>query len=110
MTTFRAAIQICGLSLSEAADFLGVRPDTAKSWSQGRNAPPPGVWEMLSALYQRIEAAADHASAELEPGLMDRKAMNNVTADDGADPLPGGADAVAGAMALLLAMADIEDD
>lgn len=55
----------------------------------------------MADLYHRIEYAADHASPELEPGLMDRRVMNNVQADDGADPLPG-----AGALALLMAIRD----
>lgn len=106
MTTFKAALSICGLSISEAADYLGVRLDTVKSWSQGRNSPPPGVWQMLADLYARIEDAADHAAGQLEPGMMDRRVMNSLTADDGADPLPGSGDGVAGAMALLLALSD----
>ncbi|TKD17940.1 hypothetical protein FBT96_12410 [Rhodobacter capsulatus] len=107
-TTFAAAIAICGLSQQEAADYLGVRIDTVKSWSSGRNPPPDGVWGMLADLYRRVENAADHASSQIEPDLMDKRAMNNLQADSGEDPLPGGAAAVAGAMALLLAIGDIE--
>lgn len=106
MTTFKAAIAICGLSQGEAATFLGVSIGSVKDWGRGKGAPPPGVWEMLADLYARIEDASDFASSQIEPGLMDRRAMNNVTADDGADPLPGGGDAVAGAMALLMAVRD----
>lgn len=105
-TTFSAAIAICGLSQQEAADYLDVRLDTVKSWSAGRNPPPEGAWQMLSDLYRRIEDAADYASAQIEPGLMDRRAMNNLQADSGTDPLPGGGDAVAGAMALLLSIGE----
>ncbi len=107
MTTFKSAMSICGLSQSEAAEFLGVSIQSVKDWSRGKSAPPVGVWEMLSDLYVRIEGAADFASANLEPGMMDRRVMNNVQADQGDDPLPGGGAHVAGAMALLLA---IEDD
>lgn len=104
MTTFRAALSICGLSQQEAADYIDVRLDTVKSWSSGRGNPPEGVWRTLADLYRRIEDAADFASAQLDPPLMDRLAMNNVLADSGEDPLPASADAVAGAMALLLAI------
>lgn len=104
MTTFKAALAICGLSQVEAADYLGSRIDTVKSWSQGRNAPPMGVWKDLADLYRRIENTADFAAGNLEPGLMAPRIANNIQADDGEDPLPGHADDVAGAMALLLAV------
>lgn len=58
----------------------------------------------MAALYERLEDAADYASALLETGLIDRRDMNNVTADNGPDPLPGSADRVAGAMTLLMAL------
>ena len=92
--------------MREAADFLEVSYDTAKSWSQGRNAPPAGVWRDLADLYARIEVAADFAASNLEPGLMSPRIANNLDADDGQDPLPGHGPSVAGAMALLLAMQD----
>lgn len=104
MTTYKAALAICGLSQQEAAAFHGVSLASVKDWCRGKGAPPSGVWVDLSDLYRRIEDAADNACADLEPSLMDRRVMNNVAADDGADPLPGLGDMVAGAMALLLAM------
>ncbi len=104
MTTYKSALSICGLSQQEAAVFHGVSLASVKDWCRGRSTPPVGVWEQLSDLYQRIEDAADHASAMLEPGLMDRRVMNNVSADSGDEPLPGSGDMAAGAMALLLAI------
>ncbi|MEM9129932.1 MAG: helix-turn-helix domain-containing protein [Pseudomonadota bacterium] len=106
MTTYKSALAICGLSQQEAAIFLGVSLASVKDWCRGRSTPPVGVWNMLAGLYARIEDAADHASSQLEPSLMDRRVMNNVAADSGADPLPGAGDMVAGAMALLLAIQD----
>ena len=106
MTTFKASLAICGLSQQEAATFLDVSIQSIKDWCRGKSAPPPGVWAMLSDLYRRIETAAGFASSNLEPELMDRRVMNNVTADDGHDPLPGSGDHISGAMALLLAMQD----
>ena len=102
MTTYKAALSICGLSQQEAAVFHSVSLASVKDWCRGRSTPPIGVWDQLADLYERIEAAADHASSMLEPGLMDRQVMNNVAADSGPDPLPGGGDIVAGAMALLI--------
>lgn len=104
MTTFKSAIAICGLSQQQAADFLGVSLQTVKHWSSGRNNVPGGVWEMLSDLYVRIEQAADHAAVELD--AVDPRQWGSITADLGDDPLPDGADSAAGAMALLLAVAD----
>lgn len=109
MTTFRSACHICGLSLREVAEYLDVSHDTAKAWSQGRNAPPWGVWRDLAELYTRIENAADVAADTLEPGGMTLRVANDVQADDGNDPLPGGGADVAGAMALLLAVRDADD-
>lgn len=102
MNTFKSSLAICGLSQQQAADFLGVALQTVKHWSSGRNNPPQGVWEMLSDLYRRIEDAADHAAVELD-GVNPRQ-WGNIQADNGDDPLPSGADAVAGAMALLIAV------
>ena len=104
MSTFKSALAICGLSQKQAADYLGVSLQTVKHWSSGRNNVPGGVWEMLSDLYTRIEDAADSASVKLDD--VDPRQWGNIQANHTADPLPGGADQVAGAMALLLAISD----
>lgn len=110
MTTFKASLGLCGLSQKEAAEYLGVSLDSVKGWCRGKTPPPRGVWDALSDLLARIEGAADNASSMIEPDLMDRAAMNNVEADAGENPLPSGADAVAGALALLLAIRDVRGD
>lgn len=115
-TTFAAALEICGLTRAEAAAFLDVSPSSIDDWTKpritkfGPASPPSGVWAQLAVLYRRIEDAADNASGLIQPDLMDRKAMNNLAADSGDDPLPGHADLTAGAMALLLAWADQMDE
>lgn len=58
MTLFKLLCDRCGLSHGGAADFLGVRVDTVKSWSAGRNPTPAGVIDALRALYRKIERAA----------------------------------------------------
>ena len=110
MTTFKSALSICGLSQSQAADLFDVKIDTVKSWCAGRNAPPPGVWDMLADLYRRIEDAADHASAKIEIGDVHPRQWGHIQSDDGADPFPGAGADVAGAMALLIAIREIRDD
>lgn len=103
MTTFAAILRLCGLSHTEAAEFFGVRLDTVKSWSAGRNPVPEGVWQMAADLWRRIEDAADNAS--FDDAINDPRSRANVSADD-ADGLPGGASEAAGAMALLVAIGD----
>jgi DNA-binding XRE family transcriptional regulator len=109
MTTFKSALNLCGLSQQEAAGFLDVSLGSVKDWCRGKTAPPIGVWEMLSDLFLRIEGASDFASARLDPDLMDRRALNSITADDGKDPLPESSTNAAGAMALLTAFRDLDN-
>lgn len=61
MSAFKQALAICGLTQSEAADFLNVRLDTVKSWSSGRNPVPDGVWQQLGEIYDRMDESADNA-------------------------------------------------
>ncbi len=61
MTLFALLRDRCGLSHREAAEFLGVRLDTVKSWSSGRNPCPPGVIEALRSLYRSMDRAASEA-------------------------------------------------
>ena len=102
-TTFAAAIQLCGLSQQEAADFLGVRLDTVKSWSSGRNPPPAGVWAMLAQLWVQIESLAEKASDTMDVNSMTRTDLAEVVVNDSVDPLPGHSNTAAGALAVLLA-------
>lgn len=108
MTTFRHALMICGLTHAEAADFLGVRPDTIHSWSSGRRRVPPGVWEMLAGLYEQIQDAATGAADVMVRDGIDPRAWNKIEADlvgrsGETIPTPG-ALAAAGAAALLMAV------
>ncbi len=66
MTPCALLLQACGLSHREAAELLGVRIDTVKSWSAGRNRAPAGVIAELRALHGRIEAAAGAAVRAIE--------------------------------------------
>lgn len=106
MSTFKSAIAVCGLSQSEAAEFLGVSLDTVKSWCQERRQVPKGVWKMMAELFERVQDAADFAAEHMAENGIDPKAFENLDADNGPDPLPEGATRVAGAMALLMAVAD----
>ncbi|MCB1447070.1 MAG: hypothetical protein KDJ87_15090 [Rhizobiaceae bacterium] len=111
MSTFKYAIAICGLSQSEAAEFLQVSIDTIKSWSSSRAHPPFGVWSQLASLWRQIEEACDGAASEIEIGRVDRVYFNNIEADIVGNELPfEGARKVAGAMALLIALEDLAEE
>lgn len=60
-TAYALLLDRCGISQREAAAFHGVRLDTVKSWSAGRNAAPAGVVAELRGLYAQIETAATEA-------------------------------------------------
>ena len=66
MSLFDAALKIVGLSRTEAADFLDVRPDTVNSWCTGRRTPPAGAWDDLRALYALQQRAVDEALDVIE--------------------------------------------
>ena len=57
-TIFKLACQSCGLTMSEATAFLGVREGTAKDWWLGRRTPKPSVLADLLDLAQHQERAA----------------------------------------------------
>lgn len=107
MTTFKYALSICGLSQQEAAEFFGVALPTVKDWSRGSSRPPEGVWRMLASLFGQIQDAADGAADVMQLDGIDPRAWVNLDADLNHDALPvSGALKAAGAMALLMAVAD----
>lgn len=107
MSTYKAAITVCGLSQQAAAEFHGVNLDTIKSWCAGRRDPPHGVWVMLANLFCQIAEAADKAAETMSLDGIDPRAYNNLEAALTNDPLPTiGAMKAAGAMALLMAIAE----
>lgn len=65
-TAFKKTISICGLTQSEAANFLGVRIDTVKSWCADRNTPPAGAWRELADLYDQMQCAVEAALELIE--------------------------------------------
>lgn len=58
-TLYSACLARLGLSQSEAAALHGVRIDTVKSWSSGRNPVPQGVWDDLRSVEAQIAERAD---------------------------------------------------
>lgn len=53
-TLYAACLSRLGLSQSEAASWHGVRLDTVKSWSAGRNPVPDGAWADLRGYEAKI--------------------------------------------------------
>lgn len=53
-TLYAACLARLGLSLQEAAHLHGVRLDTVKSWSAGRNSVPDGAWDELRQFEAQI--------------------------------------------------------
>lgn len=66
MTLYAAALRRLGLSQAEAAAYHGVRLDTVKSWSAGRNRVPAGAWAELRRLYNQQVIAIDAALQLIE--------------------------------------------
>ena len=110
MSTFKRALQICGLSQQEAAYFFDVRVDTIKSWSAGRNPVPPGVWKMLADLFEQIQDAAEGGLKHMAENGIDERAFANISADTVNNELPHeSACEAAGAMALLMALSHVTE-
>jgi predicted transcriptional regulator len=104
MTTFKAAIDICGLAHKQAADYFGVSQATIKTWSSGKTPPPIYAWHMLASLLEQIMSVADRTSANLELSVMNRAEISVVKANDSSDELPGSAGDAASAMAIMMAI------
>lgn len=52
---FQAWCDAMGFTLNQAADALGIGPDTAKNYSSGRGKVPLVAALAMSALYHRIK-------------------------------------------------------
>lgn len=61
VSVFGATLKLVGLSQPEAAAYLKVSRDTARSWACGRSKVPPKAWDKLRKLYERQQSAADEA-------------------------------------------------
>ncbi|MGE0408738.1 MAG: helix-turn-helix domain-containing protein [Amphiplicatus sp.] len=109
MTLFAASLHLLGLSQSEAADFLDVRPDTLKSWCSGRRNPPEGIWAPLRALYERQQIAVDHALELIEEKRPDEIAPAMKGPRSTSWPSEGAHMAVAAAVALSVDLPVIDE-
>lgn len=109
MTIFKAALGICGLSQTEAADFFPASLNSIKDWSAGRANPPPGIWRKLADLYDQIVQASEDALDTLEIGEVKRHTVNDLAKHLHGEGLPTqGAQMAASAMFFLSRI--IDDD
>jgi len=104
---FRRAIKACGMTQQEAADYVGYSIFTVKSWSLGRRSIPDAVWDKLSDLHQKLEAAAKLSAENRGPEdpFFFRDARQSLEALQ----LPKGSIKVAEAMAIKIASSADED-
>jgi hypothetical protein len=58
-TIYAACLARLGLSQPEAAALHGVRPDTVKSWSAGRNPVPERIYDELREYAAQIAERSD---------------------------------------------------
>lgn len=74
-TLYSACLSRLGLSQAGAAALHGVRLDTVKSWSAGRNRVPDGAWADLrqreAAIIERAETIRDLWEDAGEPREID---------------------------------------
>jgi len=65
---FRFRREICGIELSELAEDLGVRLDTAKRWENPKKGYPPSLraWAYVDSAYDKVIGAVDAAIAQVE--------------------------------------------
>lgn len=65
---FRLMREACGIELSDLADELGVRLDTAKRWENPKKGMPPSLraWAYVDASYSRLLDAVETAVQQVE--------------------------------------------
>jgi hypothetical protein len=69
MVEIQPALQICGLSRQEAADFFGISMRTLERWLAG--GAPDGAMAELADFYDRMDASAEAALAVMRANPAD---------------------------------------
>lgn len=108
MTVFKAALGLCGLSLPDAAEFLGVGTSTVKQYSAGNRPVPAHVWNMLAPLYAQIVDLSEHALDTFEMDELTPDNMAEIAKHEYGETLPAPAMEAAAAMFFLTRMTDGE--
>ena len=100
---FKATLSLCGLTLSGASEFLGVRRDTVVSWSADRSLPPEEIWVRPSDLYAAIGRSRSSTDASIDLSTIRPRQWAELVTDLETG-LPEGPNQNAQAAALLLAI------
>lgn len=108
MSVFKSALGICGLSIADAAEFLGLSESLVKQYSAGNRRPPDAVWSALASLYDQIVEVSEHTLDAFERDEITPEGVQAIAEQEHGSPLPKPAlDAVA-AMFVLTRMLDDE--
>ena len=67
----RLMLHTCGLSQTDAADFLGVDARIVRRWNSGYFSIPPEQWQKLEKLSAQQDRAAHEAIEEMEERYAD---------------------------------------
>ena len=96
MSVFKSALGTCGLSIADAAEFLGLSESLVKQYSAGNRQPPQAVWSALAILYDQIVEISEHSLDTFERGEISPGAVQQIAIEEHGSPLPKPAlDAVA---------------
>lgn len=101
MSVFKVALGICGLSISEAAEFLGLSESLVKHYSAGTRQPSGAVWHALAVLYDQITEVSEHALDAFERDEITPEGVQDIAVREHGSPLPKPALDAAAAMFIL---------
>ncbi|WP_157784505.1 helix-turn-helix domain-containing protein [Sinorhizobium fredii] len=110
MTTFKDALSLCGLSLQEAAEYLGLSKSMVDSMASGRREVSDNTWRSLSDLWQTINEASSNTKNSLhgitDKDIAQRIILSNAAIVVGYDGIPVSAKGIAATKAFLEVIAD----
>ncbi|MCY4288555.1 MAG: helix-turn-helix transcriptional regulator [Aestuariivita sp.] len=100
LSTFGRAIQLCGLTQSEAAKFTNCSPKTIRKWCSGEAQPSALAWKVIIELYSDIQLVAFNTRESfIDNGIPDLAWRSVAAAGD--EEFPDGCEEIAGTAALL---------
>ncbi len=110
MTVFKAALGLCGLSISDAAKFFGESESTVKHWSAGSagRAVPDAAWAALAVLYDQIVEISEHTLDTFERDEITPEGVQEIAKREHGSTLPPAALEAVAAMFVLTRMMDDE--
>lgn len=103
MSLFLACLNACGLDEFEAAEFFGTEVEQIDAWLADPTRVPDEAWIMLGDLRAKIDNAANCCAKCLAESGYDATTnpADILSINVGADRMPAGSAALAGALAAL---------